>query len=794
LRVVLQPTKRLLEVLFKCVLTLFALLMCATGLNAQTAPPLLPNGVAYDSAGDLYFVDSHRHQVYESSLGGVLTVVAGSGTQGFAGDNGPATSAQLSAPQGVAIGPDGTLYIADTGNQRIRAVSSGQISTFAGTGIAGFTGDGSSAVSATLHSPTALAIDASGALLVCDTANYRIRRISGGTISTIAGSGVQGFAGDAASALAAQLDTPSGLAVGPDGRIYIADSHNNRIRVITTDGLIRTLAGTGARGYSGDGGAATAAQLALPRGLVVTAGGALVFADSNNQRVRSIDAQGIISTIAGNGVQGSSNDANSAVTSALDTPRGVALSSFGSPVIADASNHEVRESVSNGNLYLPAGLASSRSSTVSLAASATSGQSVASVSVTGSAGTPQGSVTLYDGASLVAQSSLTGGTASFSLSSLASGPHTLRAAYLGDGVNPAATSSVVTVNPGATVVTAVANAETIDYGQPIPELTGTLSGVIPQDVGNVSAVFSTTATPLSSPGSYAITATLTGSASANYTVVLSPSSGSLSIDQANSVTTEQALAQNSYGGLPLVLSAKVVSTTQGTPTGTVQFMDSGTLVATATLIGGTASATYLSPTAGDHTVIASYMGDKDFAASSSQAMSATVGAMPDFALSASSGTQTISSGGVAAYDLTVGAQPAPFTGVVYLSASGLPAGATATFSPPQTVPGTTSAVVTMSIQTVASTQARRHQQVASLLAFCLMLPLALVARRRRCGRQLVTVGAVVLVLSSMVGCGARSISTAALSQQVYTLQVKGTATNLAGNVVTHATSVTLIVQ
>jgi sugar lactone lactonase YvrE len=776
------------------------LLAFSFAAQAQSAPalPLLPNGVAYDTAGNLYFADTNRHQVYESSLAGVLSVVAGSGSQGFSGDGAAATSAQLNSPQGVAIGPDGTLYIADTANQRIRAVLNGHITTFAGNGTAGFGGDAGSALAAEFNGPTALAIDAMGALLVCDSLNHRVRRIASGTITTIAGNGTQGFAGDGAAATAAELDTPSGVAVASDGRIYIADTHNDRIRWIALDGTISTIAGNGGRGFSGDGDAATAASLALPRGLMVTSAGALLFADSNNQRVRMVDTQGIITTIVGSGVQGNSLDGNPATAALLDTPRTVTVSTFGSPVFADAHNGQVRESVSNGSLYVPAGLDSARSSTVSLTApsTATYGQLSASVSVSGVAGTPQGTVQLLDGTMPIAQATLASGSVSFAPASLAVGTHSLSAVFLGDGVNPAATSAATSVAIGSGTIVATANAESIEYGQAIPKLTGSFTGVLPQDTGDVSVLFTTTAVPLSPPGHYPITATLAGSASDIYVLALSSDSGTLQIDQAASLTSEQPLAQSSYAGLPLVLEASVASSTQGTPTGTVSFSDSGSVIATATLVGGSVTATYLAPAAGNHSIVANYLGDTNFTPSSSQASVTTVGAMPDFSITASGGSsQTVSAEGTANFTLTIAAQPAPFTGVVSLSVKGLPAGATATFTPAQTVPGTGSATSTLSVQTTSSSAAGTGVGGTGLLSSVFVLiPLSLALSRRRAVPKLISSYALLLFLVSGTGCGARSISTALAAQQVSTLQVTGTATNLAGAVVTHSATVTLIVQ
>ncbi len=259
---------------------------------------------------------------------------------------------------------------------------------------------------------------------------------------------MQGFAGDGGAATTAELDTPTGLAVGSDGRIFVADSHNQRIRVIATNGVINTFAGNGFAGYSGDGGPATVAKLAQPRGLMVTPSGAVIFADSNNQRLRMVDSSGTISTIAGSGVQGAASDGVATGTVAMNSPRGVALSSFGAPVYADALNQMVRESVANGNVYVPAGLAPARTTQVSLAASSSNGQTNAVVTVGGAAGTAQGVVELLDAGSLVTQTTLAGGSATFAPQTLPAGTQSLYAAYLGDGVNPASTSAAVSVNGG----------------------------------------------------------------------------------------------------------------------------------------------------------------------------------------------------------------------------------------------------------------------------------------------------------------------------------------------------------
>jgi hypothetical protein len=270
----------------------------------------------------------------------------------------------------------------------------------------------------------------------------------------------------------------------------------------------------------------------------------------------------------------------------------------------------------------------------------------------------------------------------------------------------------------------------------------------------------------------------------------------LQIVQAGSVTVELPLAQSSYTGLPLLLIADVSSTTQGTPTGTVQFLDGGAVVATAMVVNGVASGTYLSPGTGTHSIVASYGGDANFAASSSLVQMTTVSAMPDFTMAQSgTTTQTVAAGEVANYAMTVGAQSGTFTGVVDLSASGLPTGATVSFSPPQVVPGTSPVSVTMSVQTSAvlpiTTRVRRYGGV--VLAFVL-LPWLLMGRRlRRVGRA-IALGSVLAVMVSAVGCGDRTISSAAMGGKSYTLTVTGTSTNLVGAVVSHSTQVTLVVE
>ena len=769
----------------------------ARGASAQTSAPLLrPSAIAYDSAGNLYIADANRNQVFEATLAGALTVVAGSGVQGSAGDGGPALAAQLNSPQGLAFGMDGTLYIADTGNARIRALSAGTITTFAGTGVATFGGDGGPATGASFRSPTALAADASGALLVCDTADHRIRRISGGVIATFAGNGLQGISGDGGAATLAEFDSPAGLAVAADGRVFIADTHNQRVRVVSTGGVISTFAGTGQRGFGGDGGPASSAELASPRGLVVTGGGALLIADADDDRVRSVSASGVITTIAGTAVEGTSTDGAGATQASLHAPRVLAVSSFGMPAFADTLNGTVRVLTPAGTLFQPAALVSNRSSAVQASgpSSQAYGQGSVTVVVTGPVGAPEGNVSVSEGGSTVATAALANGGASLSLANLGAGTHALAVTYAGDGLNPAAVGGSFTTNVAPAPLIATANAASVPYGAPLPALTGTLTGVLPQDAGQVSAVFSSSASLPAPVGTYPIAVSLTGPRSGGYTVTPGPNSGSLQITQTGSSTLLSTVPQ-SYAGMPLRLSANVTSNTSGQPTGTVQFLDGSTVVAAAALVNGSASAVYPAPAAGTLNLTAQYTGDTNFQPSNSAIQTAVVGTLPDFAVSISgSTTASVQAGSVATYSLIVSAQPTPFTGIVTLSASGLPPDATVNFTPVQVVPGGSSATVMVSVQTSAAQVSLRSPSggrkstlwaFGGLAVFCFGL-----ARRR------VRVPVLLMATLFFCGCGARTVGEEgqALSSQGYTVTLTGTSTNLAGSVVTHTTPVTLTIQ
>jgi sugar lactone lactonase YvrE len=305
--------------------------------------------VATDNFGNIYFADSANSRIRKVAAStGIISTVAGNGTSAFSGDGGPATSASLYSPTGVAIDANGNLYIADTENSRIRKVNAatGIISTVAGTGTTGFSGDNGIATSATLSSPCGLAVDAAGNLYFADIYNVRVRKVaaSTGIITTVAGNGTAGVAANGVPATTTMLWSPQSVAVDFSGNVYIADGANVIYRV-GTDGLIMVAAGTesidyiGPNTFSGDNGPAINATISVPHQIAVDAGGNVYFADNGNDRIRKITATtGIISTVAGNGNAGYSGDNGPATAAAIGGARGVAVDASGNLYIADGNS------------------------------------------------------------------------------------------------------------------------------------------------------------------------------------------------------------------------------------------------------------------------------------------------------------------------------------------------------------------------------------------------------------------------------------------------------------------------
>lgn len=293
----------------------------------------------------------------EDFMAPVASIGAGSAAKGFSGDGGPATEAAFDFPREIATGPDGSLYIADSGNNRVRKVTpDGRISTIAGNGTHGYSGDGGPAIQASLRFPRGLAIGKDGSVYVADFLNYRVRRIGpDGIITTVAGNGQRGYGGDDGPATEARFDGVENLAVGKDGTLYLSDTGNHRVRMVGTDGIVTTAAGDGTAGYSGDGGPASLARLSAPRGISFDKDGNIFVADSGNHRIRRIGTDGRITTFAGNGRAGYSGDGGPAREARLGVLRGLTITRGGSVCVSDFSNHRIRCVGSDGRIGTAAG-------------------------------------------------------------------------------------------------------------------------------------------------------------------------------------------------------------------------------------------------------------------------------------------------------------------------------------------------------------------------------------------------------------------------------------------------------
>jgi uncharacterized protein (TIGR03437 family) len=372
--------------------------------SLATATPLRePISVAVDSSGNLYIADQADSRIRKVNPAGIISTYAGTGIPGYSGDRGPATSAKISFPAGIALDAQGNMYVADEGNSVIRRIAvDGTINTVAGNGNPNFAGDNGPATSAQMD-PVAVAVDSQGNLYIADGANYRIRKVdTNGIITTIAGHGIEGYVGDNGPATGAEIDFVTDLAVDNNGNVYLADYYNYEVRKVDTTGmmtafaggvqfgsiasaipattavmvpygvafdpsgnvyisdgnlnntvvrrvdlstgLIYTVAGTGQVGFTGDGGEGLAAELNSPAGLAIS-GGVVYFADVANERVRSISNY-IINTVAGTGIR----DNGPATNAFLNFPEGIAIDGSGNVLVADTGNAEARRFKTGGNI------------------------------------------------------------------------------------------------------------------------------------------------------------------------------------------------------------------------------------------------------------------------------------------------------------------------------------------------------------------------------------------------------------------------------------------------------------
>ncbi len=747
------------------------------GGPATQADLYLPSGVVVDGAGNLFIADSHHNRVREvfaaGANAGTITTVAGDGSAGYDGTATVAKATSLNQPGGVAIDGAGNLYIADTNNNVIRKVNlaTGAISTVAGTGAPGYTGDGALATSASLNSPEGVAVDAAGDLYIADTNNDAVREVvaATGKIATIAGdgTGAPGFAGDGGLAIGAKLNAPYGVALDAAGNLYIADSGNNRVRAVNTSGNINTFAGNGTPAYLGDGGAATSAELYSPLGVACDPAGNVYIADARNYVVRKVNAvSGAITTIAGanaddtygdgkgdftygNGQNGDAFAGGGIATGAgIYAPYGLAVDQAGNLLVAEYFDHLIRkvsanqatlffqpelwqnqvsspqnQSIENdGNATLTfsavapdanaavasTGTTCATTSSVAVDASCVvaaefaptsttltnplvgnvnltgdTANSPLDISVVGEAlglngaivtltssqnpsaygqavtlnvtvkqdpnstqGTPTGTVTYSDtfqgATTTLGTQTLDGsGNAGLQVSSLAVGTHLITANYGGDTYYSASASNplsqvvqeqvTVTVtntgggNPssyGATVIfTAVVN---VSGGIPVSGAVSFYNGGNYLGSGTLNGNVATYSTATLPVGSNSITASYTDSNN-----VTATSSVLKQVVQQNTATALTSSVNPAIHGTPVTFTAVITATGTTVPTGAVVFYDGTTQIGTGTLTpSGTTSAVATFQTsslaAGTHSITASYGGDANDFTSTSAALSETV--------------------------------------------------------------------------------------------------------------------------------------------------------------------------
>jgi len=784
-----------------------------TAVSAATIPLILPSAIVFDPQGNLYLAETASHVIRKVDTAGTITIIAGTGMQGFSGDSGPATSAQLDSPQGLAIDTANNLYLADTHNHRIRKLNltTGIITTIAGSANPGFDGDNNPATSAHLNLPTAIALDPANNLYIADTQNHRIRKLNltTGIITTIAGNGTQGFSGDSGLAISASIDFPTGLAAD-SSTLYLADTHNHRIRKLNlTTGIITTIAGTGTPNYNGDG---TNANLALPHGLTLDASGNLYLADTVNQRIRRIDAvTGAVTTVAGQGTQTFAGDNALAITASLDTPRATATSPTGLITLADTANHRIRQISTDATIHTIAGLGATIPGTLTLSAPSVvtygTGKLTATLTTTTQA---TGAITFLDTFTPLATDSsatlspITLGTApitinaaNLSTSNLPAGHHSITASYSGDLTHSSAQSPTFSLTISPRPITAVVTPGTLVYGQPIPTLSATLSNVLQQDASSLVATFTTNAATLSSPGIYPITANLSGPAAANYILTAVP--GILTIAPAPTLTTLTASAATIDPGLPVTLTTHVATTTAGLPTGTVSLLDGPVTLFTAQVPAtGDAAFTTAALAQGIHTLTTRYSGDTNFTSSVStpQLIGIGINPNPDFTLTSSgTSTQTILSGATASFAFSVQLQGAALSSPITLSASGLPDFATASFNPAYIPPGASPSNFTVTITTPKTTATQQKTTSTPIKFAFIVLPITILALRPKV-RLKTTALLILAVLAIATGCGDRIYKgdSSTNPTKTYTIAITGTATTPGGTTLTHTATVTLQVQ
>ena len=667
-----------------------------------------PFSMAADAAGNVYVADRDNHRVRRIDTAGNITTVAGNGEQGFFGDGGLATSASLNTPTAVAVDTNGNIYIADSNNNRIRVVANGNINTFAGNGTAGYSGDGSAATSASLYTPRGVAVDANGVVYIADTNNHVVRKVSGGTISTIAGNAQQqGFYGDNGAAGSAGLDTPTGVAVDATGKVYVADSNNHRVRLLS-GATLSTFAGNGTAAYSGDGGAATSAAIAFPLGVSLDGMGNIFVADSNNHVIRRVSSTGTITTIAGEGEQGFFGDAGGPNAAVLDTPSGV-LPLNGNVYIADLNNQRIRSTAATVLMFASQIVGTqSPVQTVTVTNSGNAALTLSSVAPSSpsfalaSSGTCGVSFPVNVPASMsctldVVFDPLTVGliNANFSLVNNAAGsPEFITVS--GTGLQDGTTLALVSSQPVSNVNSPVTFTATITPTTPTtaPNPTGTVvftDGATNLGTVNVAASAASFTTSALTAGTHTITATYSGD------TLYTGSTANLTQKVIGPPNIQLVSSLNPSTPNVNVTFTATVTSSNGTPTGTVIFNDGSTALSGALPLDGSGVATFSTATlaAGTHPITAVYSGDSNFSTVTSPIVSQRV---EDYAITVMPASASIKTGHSASFMITttpLGGFSAPVT----LQCTNLPQYASCDFEPPTVTPNGTAITSKLVVKT-----------------------------------------------------------------------------------------------
>jgi hypothetical protein len=677
-----------------------------------------PFSMAADTAGNVYVADRDNHRVRRIDTSGNITTVAGNGEQGFFGDGGLATSASLNTPTAVAVDASGNIYIADSNNNRIRVIANGNINTFAGNGIAGYSGDGGAATSASLYTPRGVAVDGNGVVYIADTKNHVVRKVSGGTISTIAGNAQQqGFYGDNGTASSAGLDTPTGVVVDATGKVYVADSNNHRVRLLS-GATLSTFAGNGTAAYSGDGGAATSAAIAFPLGVSLDAMGNIFVADSNNHVIRRIGSTGTITTIAGEGDQGFFGDAGGPNAAVLDTPSGV-LPLNGNVYIADSNNQRIRSTTAT-LLMFASQIVGTQSpvQTVTITNSGNAALTLSSVAPSSPsfALAPGGTCGVTFPVSVPASMSCTLDVvfdpvtvglinASFSVVNNAAGSPQL-ITVTGTGLQDGTTLALVSSQPVSNVNSPVTFTATITPTTPTtaPAPTGTVvfsDGATNLGTANVSASAASFTTSTLTAGTHTIAATYSGD------TLYTGSTANLMQKIIAPPNIQLVSSLNPSTPNVNVTFTVTVSSSNGTPTGTVIFNDGSTALSVALPLDGSGVAAFSTTTlaAGTHPITAVYSGDANFSTVTSPIVSQRV---EDYTIAVMPASASITTGHSAKFTITT-TPLGGFSSPVTLQCTNLPQYASCDFEPPTVTPNGTAITSKLVVKTEMF-QAQVHQQ------------------------------------------------------------------------------------